>query len=138
VWFFSLRGLSVLALIVLPLLLLLSQIGFEELRSFFITRLQNGTFSLEYVNSQIYIYYIIIYFQYSVFIVTLIVYPLFSVVYSSERYFQKRGYENTVIGGALGYRDRRSNFCSSRNYRCSDINYCIWFTFAWWTIRWEY
>ena len=49
-------------------------------------------------NSQIYPYFIVLsYFQYSVLIIMFIVYPLFPIIYSSEKYFQKRGYENTVI-----------------------------------------
>lgn len=36
-------------------------------------------------------------YGFSGFIIMFILYPLFPIVYSSEKYFRKRGYENTVI-----------------------------------------
>jgi hypothetical protein len=99
VWIFSLKGLSVLALLILPSLLVLSQIADDTL-SFFIKGEKKHTMSvqyIQYVNSQIYLLYVITYFQYSALIVILILYPFFSFVYSSETYFRKRGYESTVI-----------------------------------------
>lgn len=44
-----------------------------------------------------YLYYLCTALEYVTFIFLLIVYPLIPIIYSSEGYFQERGYQNTVI-----------------------------------------
>jgi hypothetical protein len=83
--------------IIFPTLVLVSQVVFEEMRLFFIRGLENGSFSIQYINSNIYIYYIIIYFQYSAFIITLAVFRPFPAPHSTEKYFRIRGFENGVF-----------------------------------------
>jgi hypothetical protein len=96
-WYFSGKLFATTVLIVFPTLVLLSQFAFEEMRLFFINGLENGSLTIQYINSNIYIYYIITYFQYSVFLVTLLVFPPFPAPHSTEKYFRIRGFENAVI-----------------------------------------
>ncbi len=88
---------ATLVLIIFPTLVLVSQVAFEEMRLFFIKGLENGSLTLQYVNSNIYIYYIIIYFQYAVFLITLVVFPPFPAPHSTKKYFKIRGFENAVL-----------------------------------------
>lgn len=88
---------ATVVLIIFPTLVLLSQFAFEEMSLFFIRGLENGSLTIHYINSNIYIYYIIIYFQYGVFIITLLVFPPFPAPHSTEKYFKIRGFENAVI-----------------------------------------
>jgi hypothetical protein len=96
-WYFSGKTFATLVLIIFPTLVLASQIGFEEMRLYFIKGLENGSLTIQYVNSNIYIYYFIIYFQYSVFVITLVIFPPFPAPHSTEKYFRIRGFENAVI-----------------------------------------
>lgn len=96
-WYFSGKMFATLVLIIFPTLVLLSQVAFEEMRLYFIKGLENGSLTIQYVNSNIYIYYIIIYFQYSVFLITLAVFPPFPAPHSTEKYFRMRGFENAVL-----------------------------------------
>jgi hypothetical protein len=96
-WYFSGKMFATLVLIIFPTLVLVSQVAFEELRLYFIKGLENGSLTIQYVNSNIYIYYIIIYFQYSVFLITLAVFPPFPAPHSTEKYFRIRGFENAVL-----------------------------------------
>jgi hypothetical protein len=96
-WYFSGKTFATLVLIIFPTLVLASQIGFEEMRLYFIKGLENGSFTIQYVNSNIYIYYFIIYFQYSVFVITLVIFPPFPAPHATEKYFRIRGFENAVI-----------------------------------------
>jgi hypothetical protein len=96
-WYFSGKMFATLVLIIFPTLVLLSQVAFEEMRLYFIKGLENGSLTIQYINSNIYIYYIIIYFQYSVFLITLAVFPPFPAPHSTEKYFRIRGFENAVL-----------------------------------------
>jgi hypothetical protein len=96
-WYFSGKMFATLVLIIFPTLVLVSQVAFEEMRLYFIKGLENGSLTIQYVNSNIYIYYIIIYFQYSVFLITLAVFPPFPAPHSTEKYFRIRGFENAVL-----------------------------------------
>lgn len=96
-WYFSGKTFATLVLIIFPTLVLASQIGFEEMRLYFIKGLENGSLTIQYVNSNIYIYYFIIYFQYSIFVITLVIFPPFPAPHSTEKYFRIRGFENAVI-----------------------------------------
>ena len=96
-WYFSGKMFATLVLIIFPTLVLLSQVAFEEMRLYFIKGLENGSLTIQYINSNIYIYYIIIYFQYSVFLITLVVFPPFPAPHSTEKYFRIRGFENAVL-----------------------------------------
>ena len=96
-WYFSGKMFATLVLIIFPTLVLVSQVAFEEMRLYFIKGLENGSLTIQYVNSNIYIYYIIIYFQYSVFLITLVVFPPFPAPHSTEKYFRIRGFENAVL-----------------------------------------
>jgi hypothetical protein len=96
-WYFSGKMLATVVLIIFPTLVLASQIALEEMRLYFIKGLENGSFTIQYINSNLYIYYIIIYFQYGVFLITLLVFPPFPAPHSTERYFKIRGFENAVI-----------------------------------------
>jgi hypothetical protein len=87
---------ATLVLIIFPTLVLLSQFAFEEMRLFFIKGLENGSLTIQYIDSNIYIYYIITYFQYAVFLITLLVFPPFPAPHSTEKYFRIRGFENAV------------------------------------------
>jgi len=88
---------ATLVLIIFPTLVLISQVAFEEMRLYFIKGLENGSLTIQYINSNIYIYYIIIYFQYVVFLITLAVFPPFPAPHSTEKYFRIRGFENAVL-----------------------------------------
>ena len=96
-WYFSGKMFATLVLVIFPTLVLLSQVAFEEMRLYFIKGLENGSLTIQYINSNIYVYYIIIYFQYSVFLITLAVFPPFPAPHSTEKYFRIRGFENAVL-----------------------------------------
>jgi hypothetical protein len=96
-WYFSGKMFAILVLIIFPTLVLVSQFAFEEMRLYFIKGLENGSLTIQYINSNIYIYYIIIYFQYGVFLITLVVFPPFPAPHSTEKYFRIRGFENAVL-----------------------------------------
>jgi hypothetical protein len=96
-WYFSGKMFATLVLIIFPTLVLMSQVSFEEMRLYFIKGLENGSLTIQYINSNIYIYYIITYFQYSVFLITLVIFPPFPAPHSTEKYFRIRGFENAVL-----------------------------------------
>jgi hypothetical protein len=83
--------LTVIVLLVLPVLLAFS--------NFFtiIYRLEIFTFSLQYFNNEYFAFQILSYFQYGVFVVMLIVYPLYPSVFSLEKFFIKRNPETAII-----------------------------------------
>jgi hypothetical protein len=88
---------ATIVLIIFPTLVLISQVAFEEMRLFFIHGLENGSLTIQYINSNIYIYYIIIYFQYAVFLITIVAFPPFPAPHSTQKYFKIRGFENAVF-----------------------------------------
>lgn len=95
---FSLRGLAILTLFVFPTVFVLLEAGLEELNLYFSAGVLNGTIDRQFVIQFEYsILRPVNYFEISALIIILIVYPLIPIVYSSERYFQERGYVNTVI-----------------------------------------
>ncbi len=96
-WYFSGKTFATIVLLIFPTLVLASQIAFEEIKVYFIKGLEDGTLTNQYVDSNIYIYYIIIYFQYGVFLITLVIFPPFPAPHSTEKYFKIRGFENAVI-----------------------------------------
>ena len=82
---------TIIVLIVLPVLLALS--------NFFtiIYRIEIFTFSLEYFNNEYFAFQLLSYFQYGVFVVMLIVYPLYPSVFSLEKFLIKRNPESAII-----------------------------------------
>lgn len=96
-WYFSGKTFATIVLIIFPTLVLASQIAFEEMRLYFIKGLEDGSLTIQYVNSNIYIYYVITYFQYTVFLITLVIFPPFPAPHSTEKYFKIRGFEKAVI-----------------------------------------
>jgi hypothetical protein len=82
---------TIIVLIILPLLLGLS--------NFFtiIYRLEIFTFSLEYFNNEFLAFQILSFFQYGVFVVMLVLYPLYPSAFSVEKFFIKRNPESAII-----------------------------------------
>src|SRR5215212_5506236 len=82
---------TIIVLIVLPVLLAFS--------NFFtiIYRSEIFTFSLEYFNDEYFAFQIQSYFQYGVFVVMLILYPLYPSVFSIKKFFIKRNPECVII-----------------------------------------
>jgi hypothetical protein len=92
VWLSSGPVLTILALIVLPLIVVLSQVHYNQMNLFFSENSQYK--GLEYERTATaYINYII----QGIFIVSLFFYPPFPAPYSSEKYFKRRGFQAAVI-----------------------------------------
>ena len=82
---------TIIVLIVLPILL-----AFSNLVTV-IYKQEIFLFSFEYFNNEYFAFQIRDYFQYGVFVVMLIVYPLYPSVFSLEKFFIKRNPENVII-----------------------------------------
>lgn len=97
-WFLSGKLLATFVLVVLPTGVLLSQAAVEELKFLLLDGLRNHTLTIQYVNSQGFLYYnIITYFQYIAFIIILVIFPPFPAPFSTQKYFRRQGIENAVV-----------------------------------------
>jgi hypothetical protein len=82
---------TIIVLIILPVLLAFS--NFLSINY----KLEIATFSLEYFNNESLAFQILSFFQYGVFVVMLILYPLYPSAFSVEKFFIKRNPETAII-----------------------------------------
>jgi hypothetical protein len=92
-WIFSGKIITTLSLILLPLIVILSQLVYDSISSDFSKNFDD----LESIYEKKLLQYTVTFFQYAVFATILFIYPPYPAPICIGNYFKKRGYENAVI-----------------------------------------